>query len=122
MVALAPLVLLAACITSSGQDSGSFCQIPFVYKGVRYNGCTLVDAGDGRAWCSTAVRGGNREHIGGQGKWGHCPSSCPTDFSKHVFTIRSKIVFYFHVRYSVVVYSIYEKDDLFQASPFVILG
>ena len=79
---LAPLLLLAACITNGGQDTGSFCQLPFVYKGVRYNGCILVDAGDGKPWCSTSVKQGSREHIGGQGKWGHCPSSCPNDFSR----------------------------------------
>ena len=55
MVALAPLLLVAACTTISGPDAGAICQIPFKYKGRKYNGCTLVDAGDGRPWCSTKV-------------------------------------------------------------------
>ena len=51
---------------------------PFTYKSVKYTGCILVDADDGKPWCST-LTDGNGVHVGGQGQWGHCPSSCPVD-------------------------------------------
>lgn len=61
-----------------GSDSGAFCVLPFIYKNRKYSGCILVDADDGKPWCSTLVDG-DGVHIGGQGKWGHCPSSCNRD-------------------------------------------
>ena len=67
------------CFTSSGPSSNSRCVFPFIHGGVRYNGCTLASADDGRPWCSTRVD--NRgNHINGGGNWGHCPFGCVNDF------------------------------------------
>ena len=54
--------------------------IPFIYKGKKYNGCTLQDDHQGKPWCSVRVDGDGK-HIGGQGLWGHCNSKCKTDAS-----------------------------------------
>jgi len=68
----------ASCTTNGGGDSGARCVFPFTYKEKVYRGCILVDADDGKPWCST-LTDNNGQHIGGQGKWGHCPSSCNKD-------------------------------------------
>jgi len=67
-----------SCRTNGGSDAGVQCVFPFTYKEVTYNGCILVDADDGKPWCST-LTDNTGQHVGGQGKWGHCPSSCPRD-------------------------------------------
>lgn len=61
------------------KTTGPECKIPFIYKGKRYNGCTLEDSSNKRPWCSLSVDE-KGEHIGG--RWGDCVSSCPNDFSK----------------------------------------
>ena len=63
------------CTTVSGPDSGANCVFPFIYKGKQYRGCILVDADDGKPWCST-LTDSSGQHVGGQGRWGHCPASC----------------------------------------------
>jgi len=68
----------ASCKTNGGGDAGSNCVFPFTYKENTYSGCILIDADDGIPWCST-LTDGNGQHVGGQGKWGHCPNSCNTD-------------------------------------------
>jgi len=68
----------AGCTTNGGGDSGARCVFPFVYKDRQYRGCILVDADDGIPWCST-LTDSSGQHVGGQGKWGHCPSSCNKD-------------------------------------------
>jgi len=68
----------SGCTTNGGGDSGASCVFPFTYKEKVYRGCILVDADDGIPWCST-LTDSTGQHIGGQGKWGHCPSSCNTD-------------------------------------------
>ena len=68
----------AGCTTNGGGDSGASCVFPFTYKDRVYRGCILVDADDGIPWCST-LTDNNGQHVGGQGKWGHCPASCNKD-------------------------------------------
>ena len=52
---------------------------PFTYKNIKYTGCTLVDADDGKPWCST-LTDSKGDHVGGQGQWGHCDlRSCTVD-------------------------------------------
>ncbi len=69
-------------MTTSGGDPNQPCAIPFIYRGLRYSGCTLTDAADGRAWCSTLVDG-NGVHVSGRSKWGHCPNrGCPEDLGE----------------------------------------
>jgi len=69
---------LVACRTTGGGTTGALCVIPFIYKGKKYNGCTLQDDHQGKPWCSVRVDGDGK-HIGGQGLWGHCNSKCKTD-------------------------------------------
>jgi len=65
----------SGCTTIGGGDPGASCAFPFIYRDVEYRGCILVDADDNIPWCSTLTdRNGN--HVGGQGKWGHCPPTC----------------------------------------------
>ena len=71
---------LVACRTTGGGTTGALCVIPFIYKGKKYNGCTLQDDHQGKPWCSVRVDGDGK-HIGGQGLWGHCNSKCKTDAS-----------------------------------------
>jgi len=66
------------CRTTGGGTTGALCVIPFIYKGRKYNGCTLQDDHSGKPWCSVRVDGDGK-HIGGQGLWGHCSSRCKTD-------------------------------------------
>jgi len=68
----------AGCTTNGGGDSGARCVFPFTYKERTYRGCILVDADDGIPWCST-LTDNTGQHVGGQGKWGHCPASCNKD-------------------------------------------
>ena len=78
---LRSFIRLGSCKTTGGGTTGAACKFPFIYKGKKYNGCALVDADHNKPWCSVRVNG-NGEHIGGQGLWGHCSSSCTTDFSE----------------------------------------
>ena len=71
------------CTTGSGADSGAKCVFPFIYKSKQYRGCILVDADDGKPWCST-LTDSSGQHVGGQGKWGHCPDSCQADVDVNV--------------------------------------
>ena len=66
------------CITVGGASSGSPRVLPFIYKDKKHTGCTLVDADDGKPWCST-LTDDSGNHVGGQGKWGHCPDSCQVE-------------------------------------------
>jgi len=70
----------SGCTTNGGSDSGARCVFPFTYKDKVYSGCILVDADDGVPWCST-LTDQNGIHVGGQGKWGHCPSTCNRDLN-----------------------------------------
>ena len=62
------------------------CEFPFKFHGETYNGCIdFTDIKDGRKipserpWCSTKVRGRNRNHVGGGRNYGFCNSQCPMD-------------------------------------------
>ena len=80
------------------------CEFPFKFKGKSYNGCIdFVDIKDGKKvpgdpWCSTKVKGSDREHVSGGGHYGDCNSSCPragTLLSSpigSVITLQNKIV------------------------------
>ena len=46
-----------------GPNPGVNCVLPFIYRGVKEETCTLTDADDGRAWCSTLVDTKGRGHI-----------------------------------------------------------
>ena len=65
---------------------------PFTYKDVKYTKCTLEDADktDGKPWCSTQTDA-NGQHVGGQGQWGHCASSCKTTTTRRTTTRRTTI-------------------------------
>ena len=61
------------------QAIGNECKLPFIHKGIRYNGCTLKDSNDNQPWCSLAVDK-KGVHLSGQGSWGHCGYYCPKKF------------------------------------------
>ena len=61
---------------------------PFTYKNVKYTGCTLEDADDGKPWCSTKTDA-NGEHVGSKGQWGHCASTCKTTSTSRTTTRRT---------------------------------
>ena len=65
----------SSCTTTGGGRTGAKCVFPFTYKDVKYTGCSLEDADDGKPWCSTKTDA-NGQHVGGQGQWGHCASNC----------------------------------------------
>ena len=61
------------CKTTNGKT----CVFPFIYKGVRYSGCTTVGSG-GTPWCSTVTdKDGNYiEHPTKFLTWGNCDQNC----------------------------------------------
>jgi len=61
---------------------------PFLYKNKTHTSCTLVDADDGIPWCST-LTDSDGVHLGGQGKWGHCPDSCEADVQVSELSLES---------------------------------
>lgn len=67
-----------SCRTIGGGDIGASCIFPFTYKDITYTGCIFVDADDRKPWCST-LTDSDGQHVGGQGKWGHCPPTCSVD-------------------------------------------
>merc|ERR1712012_136652 len=77
-------ITVPSCTTSSGPESGKACVFPFRYKGVVYKECATVDQSS--AWCSTEVdAGGNFV----DGKYGFCPSTCPSASSSSTTTTTS---------------------------------
>ena len=60
---------------------GSPCAFPFIYKGVKYSGCTKVDNGPVQVpWCSTVTDkyGNYIEHPTKLLTWGYCGQDCPS--------------------------------------------
>merc|ERR1711862_814710 len=68
----------AQCFTNSGNYPNTSCVFPFIYNGVSYNKCTLVDADirHDQPWCATQVdgRGG---YIASH--WGNCGPQCSVE-------------------------------------------
>ena len=58
------------------------CQFPFKFKDKTHNGCIdFIDIRNGKKvpgdpWCSTKVRGVDREHVTGGSHYGDCNDSC----------------------------------------------
>ena len=65
------------CKTVGGADPGKPCVFPFTFEGVTYTECTTAGnaPGDLSLWCSTLTYV-NGTHVGGQGKWGNCNTTC----------------------------------------------
>ena len=78
------LFLNAECVTKSGAKSGQACIFPFIFNGVVYNGCTLDNAGDNKAWCSV---GTDADGVHVHSDWGHCPSSCKMHDGAYMWAI-----------------------------------
>merc|ERR1712029_761926 len=74
-------ITVPSCTTSSGPESGKACVFPFRYKGVVHKECATVDQSS--AWCSTEVDAGGSFV---DGKYGFCPSSCPSASSSSTTT------------------------------------
>lgn len=64
--------------TSDSRNPGAKCVFPFKFKGKTYNGCPPDLANPGRGWCSTQTDS-NGNHVSGQGNYGFCENSCPTN-------------------------------------------
>ena len=70
------------CLTTNdGPQKNASCILPFKFKGKLKSNCINDQDPDGRFWCSTKVDN-DLNHIGGQGNWGYCGSSCPTILPK----------------------------------------
>jgi len=80
----------SSCLTVGGGKTGASCVFPFIYKGVKHNNCILIDADDGKPWCSTKTDQ-NGKHVGGQGQWGHCPASGCTGASENTDTVHVNV-------------------------------
>ena len=67
------------CGTDGGADPNKPCIFPFKFRGVIHNACTKEGnkPGETKYWCSTKTNS-NGCHIGGQGNWGWCATSCKT--------------------------------------------
>ena len=70
---------LGSCTVKENKSGlNARCIFPFVFDGVSFTGCTNYDDRTSNPWCSTKTDEQGR-HVGEQGHWGECPSSCPTD-------------------------------------------
>ena len=103
------------CTTIGGRDPGKQCKFPFRFDGITYNSCTYAGngAGETAAWCSTKVDSSGN-HVGGQGKWGECPSSCSpqkTCMSYLHFTILGKTV-HFSLQFDYQKYFSYSAGEV----------
>lgn len=69
---LIPAPIPTSCPTIGGPSGpGQSCVFPFVFAGVRYEGCTTDNDPEGKAWCVTEVdRDG--QYLNGSGNWGYC--------------------------------------------------
>ena len=67
------------CVTVGGADTGAKCVFPFRFQGQVFCECTLTGSEDGdtNPWCST-LTDQYGWHVGNQGNWGHCPTTCTT--------------------------------------------
>ena len=61
------------CTTEDGRP----CQLPFTFRGTRYESCTREHDREGKLWCSTKTEPGGG-HVQSGGHWGHCSDSCQT--------------------------------------------
>ena len=50
---------------------------PFIFKGVKYETCTMKDSNAN--WCYTEV---DANGVGIQGKWGNCGPGCQSNIGK----------------------------------------
>ena len=52
------------------------CVFPFIYKDVKYEGCSKADVPEGKLWCSTLTKE-NDIHV--NENWGYCNPrhNCP---------------------------------------------
>ena len=62
-----------SCVTVGGADIGASCVFPFIFMGVKLNGCTTID-GDSTPLCSTLVDDAGVNKSGGY--WGYCRPEC----------------------------------------------
>eukprot|EP00088_Acartia_fossae_P029698 TRINITY_DN30576_c0_g1_i5.p1 TRINITY_DN30576_c0_g1~~TRINITY_DN30576_c0_g1_i5.p1 ORF type:complete len:639 (+),score=101.64 TRINITY_DN30576_c0_g1_i5:25-1941(+) len=65
-----------ACFASNNKR----CEFPFRFQGETFASCTTKHDPEGLAWCSTLVDE-QRNHVVGEGEWGHCPSTCLVDIT-----------------------------------------
>ena len=67
------------CATTSGPDRNKECKFPFVFRGVNWNGCTVVDEPSYKPWCATE-RDKKNNPLTSDGNyfttWGYCKSDC----------------------------------------------
>merc|ERR1711962_102528 len=73
----------SSCVATSGEAAGQPCIFPFIYKGIKYDGCAPIHSLDRGLdfWCSTKTDV-NGYHIRGPyndvGRYvGYCDSTCP---------------------------------------------
>lgn len=58
---------LAEIYTIQGNSHGRPCNLPFLYDGQWFHGCTSVGREDGHLWCATTYDYSRDE------RWGFCP-------------------------------------------------
>jgi len=81
-----------SCLTTNdGPQKNALCILPFKFEGKLKNTCINDQDPDGRFWCTTKVDK-DLNHIGGQGNWGYCGSSCPSTVPRTI-TAAPPVVF-----------------------------
>ena len=69
----------AGCATTSGPDPNKMCKFPFVFRGITWTGCTIVDEPSYQLWCATETDSRNYP-VTSDGNlfstWGYCKSDC----------------------------------------------
>ena len=52
------------------------CALPFKFNGKLNDVCITDGDPEGKYWCSTKINPRTKEHVGGEGNWGHCSDNC----------------------------------------------
>ena len=110
----APFIIfmyLGKCTTIGGRDPNKQCKFPFRFDGITYNSCTFAgnQPGETDPWCSTMVDSSGT-HVGGQGKWGNCPSSCAPRKTCMLYLHFTKGEIIFECSYTLVKIATKEND------------
>ena len=72
------------CVTATGSGPYRRCALPFVYRGERFNACSLDDTVGGMPWCPTALNEAGA--YAAYSDWGECGPGCDVEEDRRLST------------------------------------